>query len=118
MMEPDERFIRAAGYLFTWRAPRAKPTKLEVWREDPATGARFWVAGVPCRSGARRVVYGTAMAVVAWLRALDVKPQATPQAQAVAESLAITRERLARCDRDPRLALCIDAWIKGRTSAA
>jgi hypothetical protein len=58
------------------------------------------------------------MAMVAWLRALDVKPRATPQATAVAESLAVTRERLVRCGADPRLALCLDAWLKGRSSAA
>ncbi len=120
-MSDDERFFCAAGYVFTYTAKSRKGTvRIEMWREDPKTRERFWVTTAMCAPD-RKAAYAAAMALVAWVRSLDVKPRASAQAQAVAESLAAMNDRLARVRTtrsDPALVMALDRLIEGKTAAA
>jgi hypothetical protein len=86
--------FRLAGYLFTYcRATEQARVRIDMWREDRATGERYWITvatTAPDRASARAV----ALALVAWVRWCDVGPRATDQARAVAESFAMLRERI------------------------
>ena len=91
MNESNERFFRAAGYAFTFSGKSRKArVKIEMWREDPGTGERFWVTAAMCAPD-RQAAYAAAMALVAWVRSLDVRRRNSVQALAVAESLALDR---------------------------
>jgi hypothetical protein len=84
-----------AGYVFAYRRATAEArVRIEMFREDPTTGARHWITVAACspdRASARAV----ALALVAWVKSCDVAPRADVQAQAVAESWALLQERLA-----------------------
>jgi hypothetical protein len=120
-MDKTERFFRAAGYVFTYRKASGKGTvRIEMWREDPTTRERFWVTMAVCAPD-RRAAYNAAMALVAWVRSLDVSPRSDVKAHAVAESIAILNDRLrmSRENRtDPALALALDQLMAGRAAAA
>lgn len=112
-------FVRAAGYVFTWERDVSKPeVDVEVYREDASGRRRFFVTRT--RSApTREAVYARAMAVVAWIRALNVPARKDPQAQAVLEQLAITNDRMARLQaRRPAVVFAIDQLLEGRTAAA
>lgn len=95
----SERFFRAAGFLFTWSRVRdRRSTRMDMWVEDPRDGARHWVTTAAVRSDARERLYATALALVAQARSLDVAPRREPAAFAVALSIALTQDRLARLD--------------------
>lgn len=121
MSETNERFFRAAGYVFSYCGKSKKArVRIEMWREDPETRERFWVTTAMCAPD-RSAAYAAAMALVAWVRSLEVPARATVQAQAVAESLATMNDRLARARStrsDPRLAIALDRLIEGKTAAA
>lgn len=120
-MSKAERFFKAAGYVFSYSGRSGKArVRIEMWREDPTTRERFWVTTAMCAPD-RKAAYAAAMALVAWVRALDVAPRAGAQAQAVAESLAIMNDRLARARStrsDPALAIALDRLIDGKAAAA
>lgn len=112
-------FVRAAGYVFTWERDASKPeVDVEVYREDASGRRRFLVTRT--RSAPHReAVYARAMALVAWIRSLNVPTRADPQAQAVLEQLAITNDRMARLRaRMPAAAVAIDQLLEGHTAAA
>ncbi len=121
MSENNERFFRAAGYAFTFSGKSRKArVKIEMWREDPGTGERFWVTAAMCAPD-RQSAYAAAMALVAWVRSLDVRPRNSVQALAVAESLALMNDRLSRAAAtrsDPALSLALDRLIEGKAAAA
>jgi hypothetical protein len=87
--------FRLAGFLFTYCRETAKArVRIDMWREDPETNERHWITvatTAPDRKSARAV----ALALVAWVRWCDVGPKNNTQSQAVAESFALLRERLA-----------------------
>lgn len=116
-----ERFFSAAGYVFTYSGKSKKASvRIEMWREDPKTHERYWVTTAMCAPD-RNAAYGAAMALVAWVRSLDVKPRRSAQALAVAESLAIMNDRLARVrtsKSDPALVMALDKLIEGKAAAA
>lgn len=94
----NERFFRAAGFVFTWSRVRDRRwTRLEMWTESP-DGARHWVTAAGVRSDARSKLYARALALVAQVRALDVAPRRDPAAWAVALSVALIQDRLARLE--------------------
>lgn len=114
-----KRFIRAAGYVFSWDHDTSKDeVDLEMCREDPSGRRRYFIAKV--RSApSREAVYARAMAMVAWVRSLNVPARREPQAQAVMEQIAITQDRLARLRaRAPAAARAIDQLVEGQTAAA
>lgn len=95
----DERFFRAAGFLFTWSRVRDRSsTRLDMWIEDPRDGARHWVTTARVASDRRERLYALALALVAQLRALEVPRRREPQAQAVAYGVALVRDRMQRLD--------------------
>ncbi len=116
-----ERFFSAAGYVFTYSGKSRKArVRIEMWREDPKTRERFWVTTAMCAPD-RKSAYAVAMALVAWVQSLDVKPRNSAQALAVAESLAIMNDRLARVrttGSDPALVMALDKLIEGKAAAA
>lgn len=114
-----KRFIRAAGYVFSWENdPSREVTELEMLREDTRGRRRFFVAKTEC-APTREAVYARAMAMVAWVRSLNVPVRSDPQAQAVLEQIAVTNDRLNRLRRrSPATSLAIDRLIEGRTAAA
>lgn len=118
---PARRYFRAAGYVFTYEKATGRTTvRIEMWREDPGTRERFWVAVASCAPD-RKAAYRAAMALVAWVRSLEVEPRASTQAQAVAESLAIMNDRLANARsaaNDPALTLALNQLIAGKAAAA
>ncbi len=119
-MSDAKRFFRAAGYVFTYtRSTRRAKVRIEMWREDPGTGERYWVTVATCAPD-RHAAYSAAMALVAWVRSLEVSPRSSVQATAVAESLALVNDRLARARvaRDPAFAIALDRLITGRAAAA
>lgn len=95
----SERFFRAAGFLFTWSRVRdRRSTRMDVWIEDPRDAGRHWVTAIAVRNDSRDRLYAAALAVVAQLRSLAVAPRREPAAYAVALSIALTQDRLARLD--------------------
>lgn len=115
----DERFIRAAGFLFTWSRVRdRRTTRLDMWIEDPRDGARHWVTTARVRTDRREQVYAMALALVAQLQALEVAPRRDPAAQAVAYGVALTRDRLQRLEAHASHALALHAWLQKRSHAA
>lgn len=95
-MRETTRFFKAAGYVFTYSQARTlATTRLDLWREDPVTGVRYWVTTTRCTAD-RTAVYAAAMALVAWVRSMDVPLRSSIQAQAVAESVALTLDRFVR----------------------
>lgn len=117
----SRRFFRAAGYVFTYERATGRTTvRIEMWREDPGTRQRFWVAVASCAPN-RKAAYSAAMALVAWVRSLEIEPRSSVQAQAVAESLALMGDRLANAQRpanDPALTLAFNKLIAGKAAAA
>lgn len=120
-MTDKTRFFSAAGYVFTYSARSGKSTvRIEMWREDPKTRERYWVTTAMCAPD-RKAAYGAAMALVAWVRSLEVKPRNSAQATAVAESLALMNDRLTRVRTtrsDPALVMALDKLIEGKAAAA
>lgn len=87
--------FRLAGFLFTYCRETAKArVRIDMWREDPESGERFWIT-VATTAPDRKSARAAAMALVAWVRWCDVGTKNSIQAQAVAESFAMLRERLA-----------------------
>ena len=87
--------FRLAGFLFTYCRETAKArVRIDMWREDPESGERFWIT-VATTAPDRKSARAAAMALVAWVRWCDVGTKNSVQAQAVAESFAMLRERLA-----------------------
>lgn len=113
------RFIRAAGYVFVWDHDLSRSTvELEMHREDARGRRRFLVTKTQCAPD-REAVYARAMAMVAWIRSLNVPARRDPQAQAVLEQLAVTNDRLDRLrSRAPRAMYAINELLEGRTAAA
>jgi hypothetical protein len=114
-----KRFVRAAGYVFTWELDLGSAeVDLEMHREDDAHRRKFFVAKTRCAPD-RDAVYARAMAMVAWLRSLNVPARRDPQAQAVMEQIAVTNDRLARLRaRAPAAAVSFDRMLEGQTAAA
>lgn len=115
----EERFIRAAGYLFTWRR-EAGHTRVDMFREARPGGARYGVASAVSASDDRAAVYATALAMVGWVRSLAVAPRRTVKATAVAECLAVLcdRVRQAEASGDPQRSLVLQQVLDGRVAAA
>lgn len=112
----SERFFRAAGFLFTWTRVRDRRwTRLDMWIEDPRDGGRHWITTASVRSDARERLYAMALALVAQVRELAVEPRRDPAAQAVAISMALTQDRLARLDA--RVASAVTESVKARSAA-
>lgn len=87
--------FRLAGFLFTYCRETAKArVRIDMWREDPESGERYWIT-VATTAPDRKSARAAAMALAAWVRWCDVGPKNSIQAQAVAESFAMLRERLA-----------------------
>jgi hypothetical protein len=87
--------FRLAGFVFTYCRETAKArVRIDMWREDPTTGERHWIT-VATTAPDRKSARAAALALVAWVRWCDVGPKNSVQAQAVAESFAMLRERLA-----------------------
>lgn len=114
-----KRFIRAAGYVFVWDHDASKAAvDLEMYREEASKRRRFFVAKSQC-APERDAVYARAMAMVAWLRSLEVPTRRDPQAQAVLEQIAVINDRLERLRaRSPSAGIAVDQFIEGRTAAA
>jgi hypothetical protein len=90
------RAFRLAGYLFTYKkATGATRVRIDMWREDPDTGSRYWVTVAACAPN-RQSARSVAWALVAWVKSCDVGPRRNAQSQAVAESFAMLREHLER----------------------
>ena len=87
--------FRAAGYVFVQRE-----TALEMHRESAAGDRRYFVTRAPCAPG-RDAAYARALAMVAWVRSLDVPVRRDPQAQAVLEQVAILNDRMGRIQQKP-----------------
>jgi len=87
--------FRMAGYVFTYRkATGAMRVRIDMWREDPSSGERYWITVAACapnRASARSV----ALALVGWVKSCDIGPKRDVQSQAVAESFAMLRQHLA-----------------------
>ncbi len=87
--------FRIAGYLFTYRkATGATRMRIEMWREDPATGQRYWITVAACAPN-RAAAHAVALALLAWVRSCDIGPKRDVQSQAVAESFAMLQQHLA-----------------------
>lgn len=87
--------FRLAGFLFTYCRETAKArVRIDMWREDPETGERYWIT-VATTAPDRKSARAAAMALAAWVRWCDVGPKNSVKAQAVAESFAMLKERLA-----------------------
>lgn len=112
-------FVRAAGYVFTWERDASKSeVDVEMFREDANRRRRYFVTRTRCAAD-REAVYARAMAMVAWVRSLNVPARKDPQAQAVLEQLAITNDRMARLRaRAPGVGVALDLLMEGRTAAA
>ena len=117
-----KKSFRAGEYTFTFEAREAeRRVRLDMFRTDPANRRRrFWVTTAqtaPDMASAELV----AMALITWIRSLDVKPRNTAEATAVAESIAATQDRLTRMSASPKqlqLARAISQVTEGRASAA
>lgn len=114
-----KHFVRAAGYVFTWERDASKAeVDLEMHREDARGRRRFFVTRARCAND-REKIYTRALALVAWVRSLNVPARKDPQAQAVLEQIAVTNDRLARLRaRAPAASVALDHYIAGRTAAA
>jgi len=115
----DERFIRAAGYLFVWRTEGTE-VRVDMFREARAGGARYGITSARCPRGDRAAVYATALAMVAWIQSLDVAPRRSVKATAVAESLAALCDRMGQVQAsgDPRRSFVLTQILEGRVAAA
>ena len=89
--------LRSAGFCFTWRRMSERQVRVSLWRLDVATGQRHWVT---CAFAAndRDAIRARALALMTWARSIPTSAGQDVQAQAVATSLAITAQRLARLD--------------------
>lgn len=115
----DERFFRAAGFLFTWSRVRdRRTTRMDMWLEDPRDGARHWVTTARVRTDARERLYAMALALVAQVSSLRAPRRADPAAQAVAYSLALTQDRMERLPARVEVARAFHKWAEGRSDAA
>ncbi|MEI8258720.1 MAG: hypothetical protein WCJ30_23870 [Deltaproteobacteria bacterium] len=87
--------FRLAGYLFTYRkATGATRMRIEMWREDPVTGERYWITVAAC-APTRSSAHAVALALLAWVRSCDIGPKKDARSQAVAESFAMLQQHLA-----------------------
>ena len=60
-----KRFVRAAGYVFTWELdPSSVEVDLEMHREDATGRRRYFVTKTRCAND-REAIYARAMAMVA-----------------------------------------------------
>lgn len=119
-MHESKRFFRAAGFVFTYAlSAQRKTTRLEMWRENGVTGERHWVTVTLCPAE-RPKVYAAALALVAWVLSLEVAPRKELRAQAAAECLALTQDRMSRVRTraNPALALAFHSLLAGRPAAA
>jgi hypothetical protein len=119
-MATRRRFFRAAGYLFTYaRDEGASEVPLEMYRECPDSHARYFVTRTACAPN-RTAAYARAMALVAWVRSLEVPVRRQPQAQAVLEQIATLNDRLQRMQRtrDASMAAAVTQLMEGRATAA
>lgn len=115
----DERFIRAAGYLFTWRVEGTQ-VRVDMHREARPGGARYGITSAHCPCGDRAAVYATALALVAWVQSLGVAPRRSVKATAVAECLAALCDRMGRVQAsgDPQRSLVLTQLLSGQVAAA
>jgi len=98
--EPQGKRVgfRLAGYVFTYRrASQQAQVKIEMWRENPETAERYWVTVAACAPNSQSA-RSVALALVAWVRSLDVSERKDIQSQAVAESFAILQARLSQSE--------------------
>ncbi len=118
-MATQRRFFRAAGYLFTYSRGEAAEVVLEMHRECPETHARYFVTRAMCAPN-RTAAYARALALVAWVRSLQVPVRREPKAQAVLEQIATLNDRLVRMrrPRDASMAAAVTQIVEGRVTAA
>ncbi len=118
-MADNERFFRAAGYLFTWASAGERLEAVEMWRESADGHERFWVTRARCRPN-REGAYSAAMAMLAWVKSLDVPVRRDPKAQAVLEQLAVTHDRLRNLPPHSDLAMtaALHTLVSRRVAAA
>lgn len=113
----DERFFRAAGFLFTWSRVRdRRSTRLDMWLEERPGGARHWVTASRVGADHRDRLYARALALVAQVSALDVPARRDPAARAVAYGLALVQDRVDRLNAQQAAAL--HRWVDGSAYAA
>lgn len=89
--------LRAAGFCFTWRRMSDRHVRVSLWRVDPASGQRYWVTCAFAPDD-RDAIRARALALMTWARSIPTGAGQDVQAQAVATSLAITAQRLARLE--------------------
>lgn len=101
-MTDRNRVFRAAGYVFVQRETSGpeRPAGLEMYRESAAGDRRYFVTRASCAPG-RDAAYARALAMVAWVRSLNVPVRRDPQAQAVLEQVAILNDRMGRIQKKP-----------------
>jgi len=119
-MATRRRFFRAAGYLFTYgRDADSAEVPLEMYRECPETHARYFVTRAACAPN-RTAAYARALALVAWVKSLEVPVRREPKAQAVLEQIATLNDRLHRMQkpRDASMAAAVTQIMEGRVTAA
>ncbi|MEZ4408792.1 MAG: hypothetical protein R3A52_20315 [Polyangiales bacterium] len=114
------RFFRAGEWTFTWRRAPEGGARVDMWREDPS-GRLHWVANAASRGGERARVHATALAMIAWVRSLDVRARADAQATAVAERIACAADRMSRAraaNHDVAVRLAVTRLLRGEAAAA
>ena len=118
-MAVKRRLFRAAGYVFVWAPDSSRnEVDLEMHREGTARGERYFIARTRCPSD-RDAISARALAMVAWLKSLNVPARRDPQAQAVLEQLAVTNDRMSRMRTvAPRVSMALDQMLEGRAAAA
>ena len=99
---PEQNRLRAvsvkfylAGFLFTYRKNTgATRVRIDMWREDPDLGERYWISVAACAPN-RRSARSVALALVAWVKSCDIGPRNDVRSQAVCESFALLCSHLA-----------------------
>lgn len=119
-MRATRRVFRAAGYVFTYKPVASmRQVSLEMWREDPTTGERFWITRAPCTPSTEGT-RSAALALVAWVRSLDVPSRREVKAQAALEQIAVLHDRMSRvpASRAVGMTMALERLVEGRTAAA
>ncbi len=118
-MAIKKRLFRAAGYVFVWSPdPSKTDVDLEMHREGASRGERYFIARTRCPAD-RDSISARALAMVAWVKSLNVPVRRDPQAQSVLEQLAVTHDRMSRMRTvAPRVSMALDQMLEGRAAAA
>lgn len=113
------KFFRAAEWTFTWSIGRDRALKVEMWREDP-DGKLHWVTAARSRSGDRNKAHALALAMIAWVRSLEVRTGNDTKSRAIAERIACIADRGARLDETRALCLrlAVTRFFAGEAAAA